>query len=109
MKFRSCFGLSMALWVGCASAPRAEDSIRVVHDPELVHGCRSVGTVEAVNSTSGAKNRSYYESVEARRDSKNQNAWLRRQAAKVGADVVLVTDEKVDRVIGEAYRCGEPH
>jgi hypothetical protein len=66
-----------------------------------------VGVVEAVNSTTAGRSRSYYESYEAKRDSKNQHAFLRHRATELGADVVLLTDEKPDRIVGQAYRCRE--
>jgi hypothetical protein len=107
MRIRTFLGLATALSLGCASGPRAEDSVRIVRDPELVRGCQPVGLVEATNSTAGARSQSYYESYEARRDSENQHAYLRYRAVKLGADVVLVTDEKPDRVAGQAYQCNE--
>src|SRR5258708_120976 len=66
VKIRRFLWLATALSLGCASGPRAEDSVRIVHDPEFVRGCQPVGLVEAVSSTAGAKSQSYYESYEAR-------------------------------------------
>jgi hypothetical protein len=104
-KSRRFLWLVTALSLGCASRPRAEDSVRIIRDPEFVRGCQPVGLLGAASSTAGAKSQSYYESYEARRDSENQRAYLRYRAAKLGGDVVLVTDEKPDRVTGQAYRC----
>lgn len=105
MKIRRFLWLATALSLGCASGPRPEDSVRIVRDPEFVRGCHPVGLVEAASSTAGVKSQSYYESYEARRDSENQHAYLRSQAVKLGGDVVLVTDEKPDRVVGQVYQC----
>src|SRR5829696_7714191 len=101
---RSCLLLSLVLVTGCVRTrltPRAEQ-VRVTLNRDEVRGCRLIGNVEASQMKSGVifGGGAAQESVTRR---------LRNDAAKIGANVVLVkssaTGMTSSRSRGEAYAC----
>jgi uncharacterized protein YbjQ (UPF0145 family) len=98
--------VSLALLSACVTThltPEAE-KVRVTTNPEAVRGCKLLGNIEASDKMNGGM-------VGQMAAEENANRRLRNDAAKLGANVVLMgsstTGMSGSRARGEAYACSE--
>ena len=78
------------------------EAVRVTSNPETVKGCTSLGEIAADDKMNGGM-------IGQMAAEENANRRLRNDAAKLGANTVLLASSTTgmsgSRVRGEAYRC----
>jgi Domain of unknown function (DUF4156) len=92
---------------GCAGSPYATlspagERVRVTRNPNHVATCTSLGELSYTTLAGLLVNEKGYD---------NNRRALQNEAARRGADTVLILGERGDVqnvTFGEAYRCGEP-
>jgi Domain of unknown function (DUF4156) len=79
-----------------APAPSSDD-VRVTSNPDVVRGCTFLGNVETGvwGTLAGGNNRPTWANEK----------WLRADTAKLGGNVVYITNNDRTGASGEAYQC----
>jgi hypothetical protein len=90
----------LLLVCACTSTSPAGEKVRVTSNPEAIKGCELLGPVKGSSGWGGAATANVSEN--------NSMNALRDNAAKMGANVVLMVSSGTTRKEGEAYKCPEP-
>jgi uncharacterized protein YbjQ (UPF0145 family) len=105
---RPIFVALLALASACVTthlSPEGE-RVRVTTNAEAVRGCKLLGNIEASDRMNGGM-------MGQMAAEENANRRLRNDAAKLGANVVLMASSTTgmsgSRARGEAYACSESH